>query len=776
MKKIRALLKEMTLREKASLLIGATAWTTAALPRLEVPAIFMADGPHGVRRLADEESLGIPGLPATCFPCASCLAATWNAELIGELGRAIGDEARALGVSVLLAPGVNIKRHPLCGRNFEYYSEDPFLAGEMAVAFINGVQSRGVGTSLKHFAVNNQEFERFSINVDVDERALREIYLAAFETAVRRARPWTVMGSYNRVNGERVCENGRLLDGILRGEWGFDGVTVSDWGAVHDRVKSLEAGLDLEMPGPRDKRRRAVERAVRTGRIPERLVDRAAARVLKLVERCAAASSDGVVNAVDAEAHHRLARRIAGEGFVLLKNKDLLPLSRPARVAVIGRTAAHPYIRGGGSSFVTSERIDVPLDEIRRRAGEAEVTYDEGWPEGPGVDQGLIDEACGAASRADVAILFAALNEHVESESYDRADMKLPAHQETLIRAVCAAQPRTVVVLGNGGVVEVGAWSHAPAAVLEAWMTGQAGGGALADVLWGDVNPSGKLAETIPLKLSDTPAFNNFPGENGAVRYGEGLFIGYRFYERREQAVAFPFGHGLSYTTFAYENLGFSSDEFVDADGLIITFDLVNTGPRAGRETAQVYVRDCVSTLVRPVKELKGFCKTALEPGERKRVSVALDFRSFAFYHPVYRRWITEDGEFEILVGASSADIRLRGTVRLRSRLRLPSLLTPESSTRLWHDDPHAHALVLPLLERIKEELMGREENKGGAHGMDMLGFMMETPLKSLLELWEKRLGLDAEDTIKSLFRRLNGEPEKRKKTRRKGKKKEEKA
>jgi beta-glucosidase len=765
MKNIASLLKSLTLDEKASLLIGATPWSTAAVPRLGIPSVFLADGPHGVRRVVNERGLGIPGRPATCFPAASCLAATWDPALIEELGRALGDEAKALGVGVLLAPGVNMKRSPLCGRNFEYYSEDPFLACELAAAFIRGVQSRDVGTSLKHFAANNQEYERFTINAVVDERALREIYLPAFEAAVKKAGPWTVMGAYNRVNGVRLCENRELLTGVLRGEWGFRGAVVSDWGAVHDRVASLEAGLDLQMPGPREVERRAVVRAVKAGRLSMKDVNRSVKRVLELVSACAAVPQGGPL---DRDAHHALARRIAGEGFVLLKNEgSVLPLADFRRLAVIGRSAREPYIQGGGSSHVTTDRVDAPLDEIRDRAAGAAVEFREGYPAGPVFDQSLIDEAAEAAGRAEAALVFIALNEYVESESYDRSTLDLSAHQVALIEAVCAAQPRTAVVLGNGGVVTMDEWIDRAPAVIEAWMMGEAGAGALADVLWGRINPSGKLAETVPRRLVDTPAYLNFPGENGEVRYGEGLFIGYRYYDYRDVPVQFPFGHGLSYTTFEYGRLRFSGSPFRDVDGLMVTFEISNTGARAGRETAQVYVRDLRSSLVRPVKELKGFAKVGLAAGERKTISVFLDFRAFAFWHPAHRRWVTEDGEFEILVGASAADVRLRGTVRLESTLDLPSRLTRESSVRLWLEDERARALVEPFVERIKAVLSaGDAVGPGGERtGMDMMGFIMESPLESLLNFWERPLGLKAAETMDGLMHSLHEQARQSRKT-----------
>ena len=610
---ILSLVQQMTLEEKAALCTGASSWTTTAVDRLGIPEMFMADGPHGVRRVPDIHAMGAPSLPATCFPTASCLASTWNAALIREVGEALGQEATALGVDVLLGPGVNMKRTPLCGRNFEYFSEDPFLAGELAASLVDGVQSTGVGTSLKHFAANNQEYQRFSINALIDERTLREIYLAAFETVVKKARPWTVMCAYNKLNGTHCSEHHELLVDILKDEWGFEGLVMSDWGAVHDRVKSLQGGLDLEMPGPRERRVQAVIEAVRSGELDEASLDEAVRRILTVVFKAKATPKGGEF---DASAHHALARRAAGEGIVLLKNDGLLPLRSPQRIAVIGRAAQQPHFQGGGSSHIVPTQVDVPFDELRKLAGAAELTYCDGYPAGDSFDQALIDEAVQAAAAAEVALLYLALPHFKESEGYDRPDLDLTPQQVALIQAVCAVQPQTVVILNNGSALAMSAWIDGAAAVLEAWMMGQAGGGAIADVLWGKVNPSGKLAETFPLKEADTPAFINFPGGHGEVRYGEGLFIGYRYYDAKDQPVLFPFGHGLSYTTFAYSNPRVSAATFKDVDGLTVSVDVTNAGSVAGQEIVQVYVHDRQAGLVRPPKELKGFAKVALEPGE----------------------------------------------------------------------------------------------------------------------------------------------------------------
>ena len=693
---IENLIKQMTLEEKAALVTGADSWTSTPVERLGIPAMTVSDGPHGVRRTANNDDISSTSLPATCFPTASCLASTWDPELIQSVGVALGEECVALGVNVLLGPGTNIKRSPLGGRNFEYFSEDPYLAGRLATSFIHGVQSQGVGTSLKHYATNNQEFQRFSISSAVDERTLREIYLPAFEAAVKNARPWTVMCCYNKINGVYGSENHYLLVDILKDEWGFEGLVVSDWGAVHDRVKSLAGGLDWEMPGPDPRRTQAVVDAVRSGALDPAVLDELVRRILGIVFKAADTRLGGTF---DIDAHHALARKVAAEGMVLLKNNGILPLQSPQHIAVIGRSAEKAHFQGGGSSHINPTRVDVPFAELQKLAGNAELVYAEGYPADDSFQPGLIDQAVKTAREADVALLYIALPGFKESEGYDRADLDLTRQQVALIKAVTSVQPNTVVILNNGAPVVMSEWIDGTAAVLEAWMMGQAGGGAIADVLFGRVNPSGKLAETYPLKLSDTPAYLNFPGENGEVRYGEGIFVGYRYYDAKDIPVLFPFGYGGSYTSFAYSSPRVSADEFNDVDGLVVSVDVTNTGKMAGKETVQVYVHDQKSGLQRPPKELKGFAKLELQPGETKTVSIPLDFRAFAFYHPLYAQWITEDGEFDILIAASSADIRFTKTVRLHSTLNCPACWT--MNRRLANGWPiHAERSCLPRSSR----------------------------------------------------------------------------
>jgi beta-glucosidase len=755
---IQSIIAKMTLEEKAALCTGASPWTTTPVERLGVPEMTVSDGPHGVRRVADVNDWFAGSLPATCFPTASCIASTWDVDLIHALGQALAEECIALKVDVVLGPGTNMKRTPLGGRNFEYYSEDPYLAGQMAASFITGVQSKGVGTSLKHFAANNQESQRMAISAEIDERSLREIYLPAFETAVKKAKPWTVMCAYNRINGTYGSENHRLLVDILKGEWGFEGFVVSDWGAVHERVTSLKAGLDLEMPGPRERRVESVVEAVRSGALDESVLNEAVHRILGIVFKAAETSKGG---SFDTIAHHALARRIAAEGMVLLKNNGILPLKGQQHIAVIGRAAKEAHFQGGGSSHINPTQVDNPFVELQRLAGDAELTYAEGYPAGTAFDQSLIDAAVNNARSTDVALLYLALPESKESEGYDRPDLDLTSQQVALIKAVTSVQPKTVVILNNGAPVVMSEWINDTAAVLEAWMMGQAGGGAIADVLYGKVNPSGKLAETFPIKLADTPAHINFPGGNGQVRYGEGIFIGYRYYDAKEAPVQFPFGYGMSYTTFAYKNPKVSAASFKDVDGLTVSVDVTNTGKVAGKEVVQVYVHDHKSRLVRPPKELKGFAKVELQPGETKTVTVALDFRAFAYYHSAYQQWITEDGEFDILIGASVNDIRCTQTVTLQSTQDLPSLLNRESTLRDWMEDPRGKRVLEPLFEQITAQMRATfdaDKVEVGSSGMETRNFMMELPLRDIFYFQEAGLLMPPEDLVDGLLTQVHGQ------------------
>ena len=665
----QGVLEQLTLEEKAALLDGSDFWHTEAVDRLGVPTILLSDGPHGLRKVAAPDDASIEHSDeATCFPPAAGLGSSWDPELAGRIGDALGRECRVAGVAVLLGPGINMKRSPLCGRNFEYFSEDPMLAGVLASSWVAGVQRHGVGTSLKHFAANNQEAERLRISAEVDERTLREIYLAAFERVVNEAQPWTVMSSYNKINGVYACESEWLLTDVLRGEWGFEGLLVSDWAAVDNRVAALAAGCDLEMPSSGGVGTRAILDAVASGALTEAQLDTAVARVLSLVRR---AGMREPLDGFDHDAHHELAREAAAASAVLLKNeRALLPLDleRGGAVAVIGEFARTPRYQGAGSSQVNPTRLENALDALRSDLdGRREVLFAPGFEiEAETADETLIAEAVQAAAEADVALLFLGLPPSYESEGWDREHMDLPQLQLDLLARVAAVNSNVVVVLSNGSAVVTSGWERHAGAVLEGWLLGQAGGRALADLLLGSVSPSGKLAETIPVKLSDNPTVGNFPGEELVVRYGEGLLIGYRWYDAHELDVSYPFGHGLSYTTFEYSDL----DVSVLGDGadpsVTVSLTVTNTGTRAGAEVVQVYIGDPVASVYRPVQELRGFTKVKLEPGASERVAIELDRRAFAYWHTARAEWAVEGGEFQIRVGSSSRDIRLPDTIVLK--------------------------------------------------------------------------------------------------------------
>jgi beta-glucosidase len=688
---VPALLAALTTEEKAGLLDGADFWRTQPVERLGIPGIMVTDGPHGLRKQAGEaDHIGLnASVPATCFPPAAGLASTWNPELLGRIGAALGRECRAEQVAVLLGPGVNMKRSPLCGRNFEYFSEDPLLAGELAAALVDGLQSTGVGASLKHFAANNQETDRMTVSADVDERTLREIYLPAFERVVTRAQPWTVMCAYNKINGSYASEDPWLLTQVLREEWGFTGLVVSDWGAVNRRDAGVAAGLDLEMPSSGGGGTRVILEALEAGTLSETELDRAVTRVLTLVDRSLPALAPG--QTFDADAHHALAREAATASAVLLKNEDaVLPLAPTGgTVAVIGEFARTPRFQGAGSSQVNPTRVDTALDALRAALdGRREVAFAPGFViESDAADPALVAEAVQAASDAEVVVLFLGLPPSYESEGYDRAHMDLPAHQIDLLHAVADANPRVVVVLANGSVVTVAPWQHRAQAVLEGWLLGQAGGSATADLLLGAADPAGRLAETVPVRFEDNPTIGAFPGELGHVRYGEGLLIGYRWYDAHRLPVAYPFGHGLSYTSFAYRDLTVTVLADGDEPRVEVGLTVTNTGDRAGRETVQLYVTDPQATVYRPEQELRAFAQVSLAPGQSAPVTLTLESRAFAYWHASGRRWVVEGGEFGLRAGASSRDIRLTGTVTLTGQAYLVPL-TPESTVDAWLAHP----------------------------------------------------------------------------------------
>ncbi|WP_314097190.1 glycoside hydrolase family 3 C-terminal domain-containing protein [Microbacterium foliorum] len=653
---------DLTLEEKAALTSGADFWTTKSIDRLGIPSLMLTDGPHGLRKQGgDTDHLGLAGsIPATCFPPAVGLSATFDPALAERVGVALGVESAIEDVAVILGPGINIKRSPLCGRNFEYMSEDPIVSGAMGAGLVRGIQSQGVGSSLKHFAANNQETDRLRVSSDVDPRTLREIYLRGFQRVVEDTQPWTIMCSYNRINGVYASEDPWLLTTVLRDEWGFEGIVVSDWGAVNSRVAGVIAGMDLEMPGSSGRTDAEIVAAVQDGSLDETAVDTMVDRLLDLTRK--AQARPAASGPLDVDGHHALAREVAGRSIVLLRNEGgILPLQPSAKLAVIGEFARTPRFQGAGSSQINPTRIDTALDEIRALS-DGEVAFAAGFTIGADADadsSALRDEAVAAASAADIAVVFLGVPAHEESEGFDREHIDLPAEQLDLLDAVLAVTSNVIVVLSNGGVVALPFADRVPA-IVEAWLLGQAGGGGTADVLFGVVNPSGRLAETIPLRLEDTPAFGSFPGGHGHSLYGEGLLVGYRWYDARQLPVAFPFGHGLSYTTFSYGDATTALDGSGD---IIVTVPVTNTGTVAGREVVQAYTSLPGSSVQRAPRELKAFASVLIEPGETVEVELRLRRSELAYWDVRVDRWIVEAGEYVIDLGSSSRDLRTRTTV-----------------------------------------------------------------------------------------------------------------
>lgn len=662
------IIAQMTLEEKASMCDGLDYWHSQPVPRVGIKSISLNDGPHGIRKKGDPEQNKdvLKGLPAICFPTASATACSWDTDLLYKMGEALGDECRKEQVSVLLGPGTNIKRSPLCGRNFEYFSEDGLLAGEMAAAFINGVQSKGIGTSLKHYAANNQETRRMTVNAVVDERTLRETYLLPFEIAVKKAQPWTIMNSYNRLNGTYAAENKWLLTDVLRDDWGYEGVVITDWGAENERVPGLIAGQEIEMPTSSGIGTKLIVDAVNNGELDEAVLDAAVDKIIELTKK--AEPVLGGTYTYDSDAHHQLAREIASQCMVLMKNdNNLLPLKKDAKVALIGEMAHTPRYQGAGSSLINPIRLDNAYQTMKDMG--IDLTFSKGYELKKAKakkSMDLILEAKERARNADVAVVFVGLTDEYETEGADRHHLSIPPMHNVLVEEVLKVNPNTVVVLSGGAAVEM-PWADKVPAILNMFLTGQAGGSAVCDILFGDVNPSGKLSETYPLALSDNSSYNYFPGTTVSVEHRESVYVGYKYYDTANKEVAFPFGFGLSYTTFEYSDLKVSADNIKDTDTVTVSFKVKNTGDVDGAEVAQLYVSDVESTIYRPVKELKGFKKVFLKAGEEKEIEIVLDKRAFAYYNVNLGDWHVESGEFKILVGASSRDIKLETTVNVES-------------------------------------------------------------------------------------------------------------
>ena len=650
---IQDLIKQMTLEEKAGLCSGKDFWNTKAVSRLGIPSVMLSDGPHGLRKQEGKsDHLGLnESIPAVCFPAGCAIASSWDRESAAKLGITLANECQAENVSTILGPAMNIKRSPLCGRNFEYLSEDPIVSSELAIAYVQAVQSKNVVTTPKHFMANNQEFHRMTSDSIMDERTMREIYLASFENMVKQAKPWTMMGAYNKLNGTYLCENKLILTDILRDEWGFDGYIMSDWGAMNDRVDALKAGCELEMPGMTDRTDKEIIAAVQSGDLDEELLNRAVERFLTVVFKYVDNRNQEAV--FDREADYQVARELAEESSILLKNKDkILPLKTEQKVAFIGQYAKEPRYQGGGSSHINSFKLVSAVEASK----ELQVTYARGYDDGLDVAvEELEDQAVELAKKSDVAVLFIGLPDRYESEGYDRKHMQLPANQIALLERLSQVQENLVVVLHNGSAVEM-PWIDKVKGVLEVYLGGQAVGEATVNLLYGEVNPSGRLAETFPLRLQDTPCYLHYGGENDKSVYHEGVFVGYRYYSSKEMPVLFPFGHGLSYTQFAYDNLVLSQTELTDIDKLLVSVDVTNTGHCYGREVVQVYVAAPNSKIIRPGLELRAFDKIGLEPGETKTVTVELDKRSFAYWDVESHDWLVEEGKYQIIIGRSAEE------------------------------------------------------------------------------------------------------------------------
>jgi beta-glucosidase len=707
---IAGLISALTLEEKASLCSGSDFWHTQAVERVGVPAVMVTDGPHGLRKQAGpSDHLGLnDSVPATCFPSAAGLGSTWDRDLLRRVGEALGTETRAGDVAVLLGPGINMKRSPLCGRNFEYFSEDPYLAGELAAPLVDGIQSRGVGTSLKHFAANNQETDRMRVSAEVDERTLREIYLPAFEKVVTRSQPWTVMCSYNKINGTYASQDRWLLTEVLRNEWGFDGLVMSDWGAVDDRVAGVAAGLDLEMPSSGGVSDARIVEAVRSGELDEVDLDLAVTRVLTLLTRSAGALADP--GSFDAEAHHDLAREVASGTAVLLKNDGVLPLdpsSVASTVVLVGEMARTPRYQGAGSSQVNPTRLVSALDALQERG--LDVPFTPGYrlseaTAAPGQDRSddeLRRQAVEVA-RGKTAVLFLGLPAVDESEGYDRKHMDLPESHRVLLREVADVAERTVVLLSNGSAVTVSEWDDDTNAILELWLGGQAGGSAAVDLLLGDAAPSGRLAESVPKRLEHVPAQLTFPGENGVVRYGEGIFIGYRGLDATGAEVSYPFGHGLTYTTFEYSDLEVDAGVVTDGTGpddvvVRVSAVVTNTGTRDGSAVPQLYVGRPGSAIARAPRELRGFERVELAAAEARRIEFALSCRDVSHWDVGTHGWAVEPGTLELSVGSSSRELPLTATVELEAP-EVRSALTEYSTIGEWLADPEAGPALLEAM------------------------------------------------------------------------------
>lgn len=740
--KIKELVSKMTLEEKAGLCSGADFWHTKGVERLGIPSVMVSDGPHGLRKQEDEaDHLGInDSIKAVCFPAGCATASSFDRKLLEELGEIIGNECQAENVSTILGPAMNIKRSPLCGRNFEYYSEDPLVSSEMASALVRGIQSKSVGTSPKHFMANNQEYHRLTSSSEMDERTMREIYLASFENMVKKEKPWTIMNSYNKLNGTYLCENKEMLSDILRDEWGFDGYVMTDWGAMNDRVEALKAGCNLEMPASGGETDKEIVEVVRSGELDETVLDQRCVEFLNIIFRYIENRNEKAV--FDREKDHEKARHIEGECIILLKNEDrILPLSPEQKTAFIGKYATAPRFQGGGSSHINSFKTESAMDALDVVDGinKENIIYAQGYDDLEGkTDEDLLREAVETAKNVETAVIFAGLPDSFESEGYDRTHMRMPQCQSTLIEEVAKVQPNTIVVLHNGSPIEM-PWIDQVKAVVEVYLGGQAVGGATVNVLYGNTNPSGHLAETFPIRVQDTPCYLTYGGEHDKSVYSEGVFVGYRYYTSKKMNVLFPFGHGLSYTTFSYSNLTVERERIRESEKLRVSVDVTNTGNRFGKEVVQLYVAPKGGTVIRPVRELRAFDKIGIAPGETKTVTFLLDSRAYAYWSTEIHGWHVESGEYEIQIGKNAQDIVLSRTVYVESEHMIPKVFTLNSTMGEILADPRGKA----VFEQVMSEMAGSDaqemesqslEGDGEAISAEMMAAMMEAmPLRQMI-------------------------------------------
>ena len=741
MNRIKEIVGQMTLEEKAGLCSGLDFWHTKGIERLGIPSEMVSDGPHGLRKQDQAaDHLGInDSIKAVCFPAGCATASSFNRELLTRLGETLGEECQAENISTILGPAMNIKRSPLCGRNFEYYSEDPFVSSEMAGALVHGVQSKNVGTSPKHFMANNQEYHRMTSSSEMDERTMREIYLASFEGMVKKEKPWTIMNSYNKLNGTYLCENKEMLTDILREEWGFDGYVMTDWGAMNDRVEALKAGCNLEMPSCGGATDAEIVAAVKEGILDESILDASCECFLNIIFRYEEKRNKNAV--FQHERDHEIARQVEEECIVLLKNDDsVLPLSADKKVVFIGKYAKEPRYQGGGSSHINSFKVESALDalDFTKNVKKENITYVRGFDdEEDKTEAVLVEEATEAAKKADVAVIFAGLPDNFESEGYDRKHLHMPNCQNELIEAVAAVQPNTVVVLHNGAPIEM-PWIGKVKAVLEAYLGGQAVGGAVMNVLYGNTNPSGHLAETFPLRIQDTPCFLNYGGEHDKSVYSEGVFVGYRYYTSKEMKVLFPFGHGLSYTTFEYHNLTVEKDHIKESEFLKVAVDVTNSGSCTGKDVIQLYVAPKGGTIVRPVRELKGFEKIELIPGETKTVQFILDRRAYAYWSTEIHDWHVESGEYEIQIGRNVQDILLSNVIYVESENVIPKVFSLNSTMGEIMADPKGNAIfeqaMAAMMGEDAQSMSEQAQGDGEAISGEMMAAMMEAmPLRQLI-------------------------------------------